>query len=257
MVLVHGFLDNSAGWRFAAKAGLADEFHLIAPDMRGHGDSDWIGDGGYYHFFDYVADLRFLISALDHKNILLVGHSMGGMIAGYYAGAFPESVDKLVLMEGMGPPESPTPVPDRLNQWVRSWNRARARKPHVYASIEVAADKLQARDPLLPRERAEKLATWGTRAVDGGFVFKHDPLHLTMGPVPYSVAIATQFWERIHCPILLIDGAESELELPQEETERRTRALASFRRECIAGAGHLIQRHRPETLAALISEFAR
>src|SRR5690242_11085102 len=63
VVLIHGFLDNAWGWQPMVDAGLAAGLHVVAPDMRGHGDSDWIGPGGYYHFADYLADLHELI---DH-----------------------------------------------------------------------------------------------------------------------------------------------------------------------------------------------
>ena len=52
VVLVHGFLDLCWGWQDTVEAGLAGRFHVVAPDMRGHGDSDRVGAGGYYHFID-------------------------------------------------------------------------------------------------------------------------------------------------------------------------------------------------------------
>jgi len=55
-VLVHGFLDLGYTWHEVA-ATLATRAHVIAPDLRGHGDSDWLGAGGYYHFFDYIPEL--------------------------------------------------------------------------------------------------------------------------------------------------------------------------------------------------------
>ena len=91
VVLVHGFLDLAWGWAEVA-ATLAERYHIIAIDQRGHGDSDWIGAGGYYHFFDYVADLEALCDALALPVIDLVGHSMGGMICGYFAGTRPARV---------------------------------------------------------------------------------------------------------------------------------------------------------------------
>src|SRR5262245_55778139 len=71
IVLVHGFLDNCWGFRRLAEAGLHERFHVIAPDLRGHGDSDWIGPGGYYHFSDYVADLHELIQKIARGTLSL------------------------------------------------------------------------------------------------------------------------------------------------------------------------------------------
>src|SRR5262249_10524326 len=58
VLLVHGFLDFAYGFAPLVEAGLEGRFHLVAPDLRGHGDSDRVGAGGYYHFADYIADLH-------------------------------------------------------------------------------------------------------------------------------------------------------------------------------------------------------
>ncbi len=255
VVFVHGFLDSASGWRHAITRELADRFHVVAPDMRGHGDSARIGAGGYYHFLDYVADLRSFVEKVGRKRISLVGHSMGGSIVGYYAGAFPDDMEKVVLMEGMGPPENETPAPDRVVHWIRGWKRARTRSPHVYASVEAAAEKLRARDEKLTGERALDYARWGTREVEGGVTFKHDPLHLTQGPTGYSVDVALQFWKRISCPVLLVDGANSRMRLGPTEHERRTSGFSDMREAVTEGAGHMMQRHQPEELARVLLGF--
>src|SRR5512132_2504317 len=103
-VLVHGFADLGYMWTAVAER-LAPHGHVIAPDLRGHGDSDWIGPGGYYHFMDYVADLDDVIRQLARPRVVLVGHSMGGSVASYYAGTRPERVAALALLEGLGPPD--------------------------------------------------------------------------------------------------------------------------------------------------------
>ncbi len=255
IVFVHGFLDSASGWRHAISEELCKNFHIVAPDMRGHGDSDRVGKGGYYHFLDYVADLRSFIQAVGRAKVSLVGHSMGGSIVGYYAGAFPDTADRLVLMEGMGPPENETPAPDRVVHWIRGWNRARLRKPHVYASTKAAAEKLRARDAKLSAEMALQLATWGTRKEGEGVAFKHDSLHLTQGPTGYSVDVALEFWQRIPCPVLLIDGGDSRMRLGPKEHARRTGGLANKHEVEIAGAGHMIQRHQPAELARVLLGF--
>ncbi len=118
IVLVHGFLDLAWGWD-EVPARLADRFHVVAPDLRGHGDSDWIGAGGYYHFFDYLADLDDVVRRLGRGKVGLVGHSMGGSVAAYWAGTRPEAVRALVLLEGLGPPEATTPVLEEQSSFVK------------------------------------------------------------------------------------------------------------------------------------------
>ncbi len=256
LVLVHGFLDFCAGWEATVAEGLAESFHVVAPDMRGHGDSDRVGPGGYYHFMDYVADLHSFIQKLGKTKVTLVGHSMGGSIAGYYAGSFPDTLDKLVLMEGMGPPDNLSSGPARMQQWIRGWNRSLHRKSYSYATVEEAAQKLMGRDKFLSASLALELAKAGTTLhPDGSLCFKHDPLHLTMGPIGYSVDVAGEFWREITCPVLLISGADSEFNYSSEEKARRHGFLPSFEHEVIADAGHMMQRHQPAKLAQILRRF--
>ena len=93
---------------------------VIAPDLRGFGESDRVGAGGYYHFPDYVADVAALIEALAPARLAVVGHSMGGTIAALYAGVAPTRVERLVLIEGIGPPAmDPAAAVDRMAAWLR------------------------------------------------------------------------------------------------------------------------------------------
>ena len=117
--------------------------------MRGHGDSDWVGPGGYYHFLDYLADLHELVGQVGRARVSLVGHSMGGSVAAYYAGAFPERVHKLALLEGLGPPESKDAMPARVATWLGAWKKVREKSPKSYATVEEAAARIAEHDPLV------------------------------------------------------------------------------------------------------------
>lgn len=254
-MLVHGFLDLGYGWHEVAER-LASRVHVVAPDLRGHGDSDWIGAGGYYHFFDYIADLDELIARTARKRLVVVGHSMGGSVASYWAGTRPTRIAALALLEGLGPPDqSDIPLPGRTAQWIEAWKKARA-KAKPMASLDDAAARLRKHDPLLGKDLATKLAAAGTRAVEGGLVWKHDPLHLTMGPYPFRRDFAAQYWKNITCPVLVVDGAQTMLNIPEPEREARRAYFASSRHVVLPGAGHMMQRHQPDALAGLLLELA-
>lgn len=257
-VLVHGFLDLAYTWHEVAPR-LAASAHVVAPDLRGHGDTDWIGPGGYYHFFDYIADLDEVIARTARERLVLVGHSMGGSIASYWAGTYPERVHALALLEGLGPPDqSEADLPGRTARWVEAWRDAR-RQYRPMASIEQAAARLRKNDPLLGEPLALRLAEASTRPLpDGapGVTWKHDPLHMTMGPYPYRRAVAAQFWSRITCPVLVIDAAQSRLNLPEAERAARRASFANHRHVTLDGAGHMLQRHQPARLANLLLELA-
>ncbi len=255
-VLVHGFTDLGAGWCEVAPR-LAPHGHVIAPDLRGHGDSDRIGAGGYYHFFDYVADLDDVIRQLARPRVVLVGHSMGGSVAGYLAGTRPARIARLVLVEGLGPPDMSGMIgPTRTAMWIDAWHKARAAAPRVMPSLDDAARRLRRSDELLEEPLARRLAELGTRAVPGGYAWKHDPLHLTAGPYPYRLDVARAHWERVTAPVLAVDGARSKLNLPEAERAARRAGFARCRHLVIEDAGHAVQRHQPARLAEAILAHA-
>ncbi len=121
-MLVHGGRDHARSWDWTAEA-LSADYHVIAMDHRGHGDSDWVSDG-VYSAADMVYDLAQLIHQLGVGPVRMVAHSMGGNVALRYAGAFPDMVTRLVAIEGLGPsPEwrakqRSQPYPERLAEWI-------------------------------------------------------------------------------------------------------------------------------------------
>ncbi len=228
---------------------------MVAPDLRGHGDTAWIGPGGYYHFMDYVADLDDLIRQLARTRVILVGHSMGGSVSGYYAGTRPERLTALALIEGLGPPDmAGLEGPTRTALWIDNWRGARG-KVKPMASLEDAIARLRKHDHRLDEDLARELAVHGTRQVEGGLVFKHDPLHMTMGPYAYRVETAIKYWQRVTCPVLIVDGEESRLNLPLPERAARRAHFSSNRHVVVPDAGHAVPRHQPAVTAELLLEL--
>jgi pimeloyl-ACP methyl ester carboxylesterase len=256
VVLLHGFLDLAWSWQPMVEAGLAGRFHVVAPDLRGHGDTDPVGAGGYYHFADYLADVEAVVAATARARVSLVGHSMGGSVAGYFAGTFPDRVSRLVLCEGTGPPETMPSGPERTARWLESCQRVRRAAPPGYTSLEEAAERLRRHDPRLGGALALWLAERGCRRdPDGRVRFKHDPLHVTLGPYAFQVEVALRFWQAVRCPVLLVEGAESLFRHSPAEAARRSAAFAQVEQAVIADAGHMMQRHQPAALARLIGDF--
>ena len=173
---------------------------------------------------------------------------MGGSIAAYYAGAFPERVHRLALLEGLGPPESKDSMPARvatLARRVEEGARARAEELRVASTRRRRASPSTIRwsRPRLARFLAEK----GTTPALGGRIrFKHDPLHATPGPYGFSLAMAEQFWRRVKCPTLIVAGAQSLMRhAPVGGGAARPTCFPHGRRAVVEGAGHMMQRHQP------------
>jgi len=255
VLLLHGFLENAWAWESTVEAGLAGRFHLISVDFRGHGDSDRVGIGGEYHLSDYLGDLHDLIPLVARKRLSIAGHSLGGAVAGLYAGACPERIFRLALLEGTGLPK-PGGGPERATRWLRERERVRSRPQRSYASLEDAAARLRETDPSLRRELALRLAEKGTTVgPDGRRRFKHDP-RLTAGrPEAFDPELARLFWAKVSCPVLIVEGERSEIRLSEEEGRRRWSSFPSWRHVVLKDAGHMMQRDQPQAVAAVLREF--
>ena len=255
VLLLHGFLEHAHAWDRVAPRLAAAGFRVLALDWRGHGDSQWVGAGGYYHFADYTADLAALVRALGGR-AALVGHSMGAGAALVYAGTEPERVTALACVDALGPPDmSPEVAPERFASWLADLERTAARDRPRLALAEAAA-RLRERFPAFSEETALQLAEHGTRPDGELRAWKFDPLHQTTSPQPYYVAQARAFWRRIACPVLYIEGAASPLRLdPAEVADRLTTLRAE--RVVIAGAGHHPHLERPDAFADALVPFLR
>ena len=214
LVLVHGGRDHARSWDWTAEE-LRDDWHVVAMDHRGHGDSDWVSDGNY-QTSDMVYDLAQLIHQLGVGPVTIVSHSMGGNVSLRYAGIFPDMVRKIVAIEGLGP--SPKrqqemrskPYPDRAREWIEKKRKASGRIPRRYESIEAAFARMIEENSYLTEEQARHLTIHGvTRNEDGTYSWKFDP-HLNVWPVE-DVAddFMHQTWSAITAPTLLLYGSES------------------------------------------------
>jgi pimeloyl-ACP methyl ester carboxylesterase len=253
VLLCHGFLEHAHVWQWVAPRLAAAGWHVYALDWRGHGDSDRVGAGGYYHFADYVADLAGLVRALGGR-VALVGHSMGGNATLLYAGTEPERVSALALVEGLGPPDSdPATGVERYVGWLADLER-QAERPRPPLTRAAATARLRANYPRLSADAVALLVEHGTRAVDGGVEWKFDALHQTRAPQPYYAAQARPFWQRVACPVLYVAGDASALRYSEEILADRLGALRA-RRAVIAGSGHHPHLEQPAALADLLIEF--
>jgi len=248
VLLLHGFADTGATWGAVAQALAAAGYPVFAPDLRGFGQSGWVGAGGYYHFPDYVADIDALVRALDLGSFALVGHSMGGTVATLYAGTRPENIRFLSLLEGLGPPDSdPAHTPDRFVRWlsdVADGGRGRQRS----MSLPEALERLERQHPGVPRAALEaRLPDLLHQESPGVFRWHLDPLHRTTAPYPFFAATYTAFASRIKCPVLLLDGGADGFHPPDEEA--RIAAFPRHLARSIEGAGHMMHWTRPDDVA--------
>ena len=261
LVLVHGYLDIAQSWKpfvTSLQEKLEKSLWIIAPDCRGHGDSGRVGAGGYYYFPDYVLDLDRVVRALGAPQFKLIGHSMGGTISFLYAGAFPKRVSRLVLIEGVGPPGMKfSDAPLRMEKWITEMHERGRHHFREYTSVEAGANQLRQTNPRLSDPLALELARAGMKQNEKGkWVWKFDPLHRTAAPQPFYTEQALEFFRRIECPVLIVEGKASR---QTQRTDRQERyvAIGSHRRVIIDHAGHMVHQDNPVALAEVITSFLK
>lgn len=222
LILLHGGRDHSRSWDWAAEA-LRAKWHVIAPDLRGHGDSEWSPDGDYGTLAN-LYDLAQLIHQQDLAPVTVVAHSFGGNIALRYAGTYPEKVRRLVAIEGLGP--SPRMLADRLakppgkrlRDWIEAKRASAGRTPRKYASIDEALQRMKEANAYLSDAQARHLTIHGvSQNEDGTYSWKFDPYMRIFPPFDMAQADIEQLWAAISCPTLLMYGEKSWASNPEKD----------------------------------------
>ena len=243
LVLVHGGRDHARSWDWVAR-DLRRDWHVVCPDLRGHGDSGW-ALGGQYTLSEFVLDVAQLIDLLDVPQVTLVGHSLGGAVCIQYAAVFPERVHKLVAIEGLGPPPAmfkqlvKRPAWERIADWIAQVRDFSGKQPRRYPSIEAAAKRMLEENSFLTEEQAHHLTVHAVaRNEDGTYTWKFDNYVRVFYPQRYDSGETRELWGRISCPTLLMRGTESWAGDPSEDG--RMDAFPNARLVNVSDAAHWV-----------------
>ena len=258
LILQHGGRDHCRSWDWVAQE-LRHDWHVIAPDLRGHGDSAWSPDGEYSSFA-FVYDFAQLIHTLGHDQVTIVAHSLGGNIATRFTGLYPDKVRKFVNIEGLGPsPEQAAiheavPYAQRLREWIAGRRKAAGRLPRRYASLADAHARMKEENAFLTDEQARHLTIQGVnRNEDGTWSWKFDN-YLNVWPVSEFPREETEaLWQAITCPMLLLYGADSFASNP--ERDGRARHFSTARVIEYENAGHWLHHDQFDRFMGDIKAF--
>ena len=262
LLLMHGWMDVAASFQFVVDA-LAQDRHVIAADWRGFGGSESPQPSDSYSMADYLGDLDGIVDAISpDAPIDLVGHSLGGNVVMLYAGVRPQRVRRLVNLEGFGLPQAkPELAPKRFAQWLDELKTPQQLRD--YASVDEVAQRLQKNNPRLAADQAAWLAPHWSRldAATGRWVIQGDPAHKRTNPVLYRVEEVLACWQRIECPLLWIEGENTDIgkwwgeRYTKAEFDARLAVVAQVERHALADCGHMPHHDQPQQVAALIEAF--
>jgi pimeloyl-ACP methyl ester carboxylesterase len=258
LLLIHGGRDHCRNWDWVGER-LRSRYHVIAPDLRGHGDSDH-ATGGYSEI-NYVYDIAQLVLQKRMAPVTIIAHSLGGSIALLYSGLFPETVKTVVAIEGLGPSPNmlakmrATPIADRLRKWIEEKREYAGRAPRRYATLEDAIARMQEENKHLTPEQARHLTIHGAiQNEDGTYSWKFDPaVRMGGGPTGLPPEAQREIWERIAVHTLLIRGTESWASDPVKDG--RIKHFQDARLVNIEGAGHWSHHDRFEEWMQAVETF--
>jgi len=228
VVMLHGASSNCHNWDFLCRA-LADDYHILALDQRGHGDSGRPASG--YHPADYAADLAAFRDALGLERIRLIGHSMGGRVSLLHVSESGQQVVGLVLVD-CGPGAARAGL-ERITQAIVNAPESFADEQEAYAYIKL----------LRPRYSHETLQNRVRHALrrreDGRLAWKYDREALLQS---IHASAGVDWWDclaRVSCPTLLVRGAESDI-LPRDVARRMVDVMPACELVEVAEGSHAV-----------------
>lgn len=253
LLALHGWLDNAGSFATLAPL-LAPQFRVIALELPGHGHSAHLPAGAGYHYLDHVRAVLAALDALELPRCALLGHSLGAGIASLLAAAAPERIERLHLIEGLGP------LGDDGAHTLQRYRDALAAPPangktlRVFRDAEQAA-RARAMASGLDAGLACPIVERGLRAVDGGWQWRSDPRLAR----PTAIRLAEP---QIHALLAGIE-APTALLLAQPATPYLPAAQMAARAACVPhlaiehmGGGHHLQLEQPQAVAQWVLRHA-
>jgi pimeloyl-ACP methyl ester carboxylesterase len=220
----------------------------------------------HYFFPDYLADLDQL---LDHyapgTPVDLVGHSMGGNVVMFYAGARPARIRRLVNLEGFGMPASkPAKAPGRYAQWMDELKALQRGEMalNTYDSVDGVARRLMKTNPRLSQDKADWLAGhWACPNAQGQWEILGDAAHKIVNAQLFRLDEVLALYAAITAPTLAVEASDDSLGLwwkgryTLDEYHERLKAVPDCRTAVVPDAGHMLHHDQPQAVAALIENF--
>lgn len=251
ILALHGWLDNAAS--FTPLAEHLKDYYLVAIDFAGHGLSQHRSLDAHYHLLDFVHDLHELVLAQGWSNFILLGHSMGGIVASLYTSSFPEYVSHYITIESFGPmTKTEASSAEQLRESIESRIKIREREPRHPESIETAISaRAQAGD--LAQSSAKLLVGRNISDKNGQLNWLTDRRLRAISSLRVTDGQAKAFMQSISCPVLAIEGSKGFDMMKNRMQERRN--WVTHLATVVCEGGHHLHMDNPQPVAAEIIAF--
>ncbi len=251
LLALHGWLDNAAS--FLPMAPLLTGYDLVALDMPGHGRSFHYPDDAEYSLFSTILDLLAAADTLGWERFAVLGHSMGGAIASVLAAAAPERIERLFLIEALGPLSgSEDSTASRLRDAVAQRRALDSKRKRVFADPELAVQaRMHTVVAALDEASSRLLIERGIRAVEGGFEWSSDTRLTLPTAVRMSEAQVHDCLRSIACPVALLVAEPTPPYFMPALRDTRVACVPEIRSVSLTGSHHLHMTQPDEVVAAL------
>ena len=252
VMALHGWMDNSN--TYAHLAPLLPQLCFVALDLPGHGLSAHRSIDAQYHFVDWVGDVMDAAAALGWEHFSLVGHSMGAAVATLCAACYPTAIDKLLLLDGLGPlSRLAEHGPAHLVQHRTQVARLQMRRPTVYPDLAQMARVLSQVVSGLSIEGASVLLARGAKRTPDGYVSRCDPRLRATSLCALSEPQVMAFLTAIRCPTLLVRPSRG-YPFDQKQVQQRCQSFRDLRVAHVEG-GHHVHLEDAATVAPHVRAF--
>lgn len=246
LVALHGWLDNAGSFALLAPL-LARHFHVLALDLPGHGHADHLPAGASYHFIDYARTVLAAVDVLALGNYTLLGHSLGAGVAALVAAATPQRIDRLLLIEGLGP------LGDDSTRTLQRFRAALAPPPdprrplRLFRGIDQAISARSIASGLRS-ELARPIVERGLREVAGGWCWRSDSRLTHSSALRLAEAQIRALLHGIDAPTALLLAQPETPYLPGAMMRERAACVSHIRISHLDGGHHLHLEH-PQAVA--------
>ncbi len=255
VIALHGWLDNAASF-----LPLADYMSLERPfyalDLPGHGLSEHRPASAQYHLVDNVVDILAFIEAIGAPSkVTLIGHSMGGIVCTLLAASRPDLVDRLLLLDSLGPlTDSLEQVLPQLRKAVKKAGLFKRSSLTVYPDADKAARVRMTGVGRVSMEAARLLVSRGLKPVEGGYSWTSDPRLMEPSLVRFSEQQVETIYRGIECPVRLICGNAGYFS-DYKSLAKRLQYIPQLDKHLVEGGHHFHMDGDVKKTAELIDEF--